>query len=152
MVAIFPGEAEPAREPLGMGYPASPLCRRWMLEVIFTHGAGVDVHQQRITACRVLPDPTDQPADGLMERQDCGTVTRERLALSDWLTAGGITPVALERTGEYWQPVFNRLAGTCEVRLVHAAHGKRVPRRKTDQAEAGCWSGRPSSWPREPRM
>src|SRR5262249_39722849 len=127
MVAIFPGEAAHAREPRGMGYPASPLGRRWMLEVIFTHGAGVDVHQQRSTACRVLPDPMDQQAGGLMERQACGTVTRERLALSDWLTAGGITPVAMASTGEYWQPVCNRLAGTCAVRLVNAAHGKRVP-------------------------
>jgi transposase len=28
------------------------------MEVMFTHGAGLDVHKKRITACRVTPDPT----------------------------------------------------------------------------------------------
>jgi transposase len=106
------------------------------MEVIFTHCAGVDVHKKRITACRVIPDPTGQQADGLLELRDFGTVTHELLALSDWLTAGGITHVAMESTGEYWKPVFNLLEGTFEVLLVNAAHVKRVPGRKTDKADA----------------
>jgi hypothetical protein len=39
------------------------------MEVIFTHGVGLDVHRKRITSCRVTPDPTGQPADGLLELQ-----------------------------------------------------------------------------------
>jgi len=37
------------------------------MDVIFTHGAGLDVHQKRITACRVSPDPTGPQAEGLLE-------------------------------------------------------------------------------------
>jgi transposase len=106
------------------------------MEVIFTHCAGVDVHKKRITACRVLLDPTGQQADGLMELNDLGAVTSELLALSDRLTAAGITHVAMESTGEYWKPVFNLLEGTFQVLLVNAAHVKRVPGRKTDKADA----------------
>jgi hypothetical protein len=45
------------------------------MDVVFPHCAGWDVHQKRITACRVAPDPTGLEADGLMEVQDFGTVT-----------------------------------------------------------------------------
>jgi hypothetical protein len=41
--------------------------------------------------------PAGQQADGLMEGQACGTMTRDWLAWSDWLAEGGITPVAPER-------------------------------------------------------
>jgi hypothetical protein len=55
-------------------------------------------------ACRVIPDPTGQQADGIRELQAFGTLTVDLLALSDWWAAVGITPVAMESTGEYWKP------------------------------------------------
>src|SRR5262249_56879030 len=58
------------------------------------------------------------------------------LALVDWLAAAGITHVAMESTGEYWQPVYNLLEGSVTVLLVNAAHVKNVPGRKTDKADA----------------
>jgi transposase len=106
------------------------------MDVIFTHGAGLDVHQKTVMACRVTPDPTGQQADGIMELQECGTMTVELLALSDWLAAAGITPVAMESTGEYWKPLYNLLEGDVTVFLVNAAHVKQVPGRKTDKADA----------------
>src|SRR5262245_64416559 len=63
-------------------------------------------------------------------------MTRDLLALSDWLAEGGVTPVALESTGEYWRPVDHLLEGTVTSFLVNAAHVQPVPGRKTDQAEA----------------
>jgi transposase len=48
----------------------------------------------------------------------------------------GITPVAMEGTGEYGQPVLNLLEGNVAVCLVNAAHVKQVPGRKTDKADA----------------
>jgi transposase len=42
----------------------------------------------------------------------------------------------MERTGESWKPVSNLLAGLVPLFLVHAAHGKHGPGRKTDPAEA----------------
>jgi transposase len=104
--------------------------------VIFTPCAGLDVHKKRITACRVIPDPTGQQPDGLLELRDFGILTSELLALADWLADVGVTHVAMESTGEYWRPVYNLLEGTFTVFLVNAAHVKRVPGRKTDKADA----------------
>jgi transposase len=106
------------------------------MDVIFTHGAGVDVHQKTVMACRVTPDPMGQQADGLMARRACGTLTQAFLAWSDWLAEAGITHVAMASTGEYWRPVSHLLEGTGTVFLVNAAHVKQVPGRKTDKAEA----------------
>jgi transposase len=106
------------------------------MDVRFTHGAGLDGHQQTVMACRVRPDPTGQQADGLMERQACGTMTRDWLAWSDWLAKGGITPVAMERTGEPWRPVYHLLEGHLTVFLVNAAPVQQVLGRQTDQADA----------------
>jgi transposase len=106
------------------------------MEVIFTHCAGLDVHKKRITACRAIPDPTGQQADGLVELKDFGTLTSELLALSDWLAEVGVTHVAMESTGEYCRPVDNLLEGNFAVLLVNAAYVKRVPGRKTDKADA----------------
>jgi hypothetical protein len=57
------------------------------MDVVFTHCAGLDVQQKTVMACRVTPDPTGQQADGIMELQQFGTMTRDLLALSDWLAA-----------------------------------------------------------------
>ena len=106
------------------------------MDVIFTHCAGLDVHKKTVMACRVTPDPTGQQADGCMEVKEFGTLTRDLLALSDWLTEAGITHVAMESTGEYWKPVYHLLEGNGTVFLVNAAHVKNVPGRKTDRADA----------------
>ena len=106
------------------------------MDVIFPHCAGLDVHKKTVMACRVRPDPTGRQADGLMELQEFGTMTRDLLALSDWLAEAGITHVAMESTGEYWRPVYNLLEGSFTVFLVNAAHVKQVPGRKTDKADA----------------
>jgi transposase len=106
------------------------------MDVIFTHCAGLDVHKKRVTACRVIPDPAGQHTEGIMAGKDFGTMTRDLLALADWLAAVGITPVAMESTGEYWRPVYNLLEGDLTVFLVNAAHVKQVPGRKTDKNDA----------------
>ena len=101
-----------------------------------THCAGLDVHKKSITACRIMPDPTGRDGEGMSELERFGTMTIELLALVDWLSAAGITHVAMESTGAYWQPVYNLLEGSFTVLLVHAAHVKNVPGRKTDKADA----------------
>jgi transposase len=106
------------------------------MDVVFTHYAGLDVQQKTVMACRVTPDPTGQQADGIIELQRFGTMTRDLLALSDWLAEAGVTHVAMESTGEYWRPVYNLLEGNVTIFLVNAAHVKQVPGRKTDKADA----------------
>jgi transposase len=90
---------------------------------MFSHCAGVDIHKQQITACRVTPDPTGQQAGGLLELQDFGTMTADWRALSDWLAAA-VPHVAMESTSEYWKPVYNTLEGNLTVFLGNAAHVK----------------------------
>jgi transposase len=58
-------------------------------------------------------------------------MTRDLLALADWLAAEGVTHVAMESTGVYWKPVFNILETQFQVILVNAQHIKHVPGRKT---------------------
>jgi transposase len=106
------------------------------MDVTFTHGAGLDVHQKTVMACRVTPDPTGEHTDGIMELKEFGAMTVDLLAWSDWLAAAGMTHVAIESTGEYWKPLYNILEGNFTVFLVHAAHVKQVPGRKTDKADA----------------
>lgn len=54
------------------------------------------------------------------------------MALQDWLTAVGVTHVAMESTGMYWKAPYYMLEDEFEVMLVNAAHVKHVPGRKTD--------------------
>jgi transposase len=60
------------------------------------------------------------------------TVTRDLLALGDWLVAEGVSHAAMESTGVYWKPVYHLLEGRCQLLLVNAQHIKQVPGRKTD--------------------
>ena len=94
------------------------------MDVIFTHGAGLDVYKKSVMACRMTPDPTGQQLEALVEIKAYSTLTRDLLALSDWLAAVGITHVAMESTGESWKPVFHLLEGTVAVVLVHTPQVK----------------------------
>ncbi|HZT82614.1 MAG TPA: IS110 family transposase [Gemmataceae bacterium] len=59
-------------------------------------------------------------------------MTRDLLALADWLAEQGVTHVAMESTGVSWKPAFNVLGGVVHVLLVNAEHIKQVPGRKAD--------------------
>jgi hypothetical protein len=72
------------------------------MAVVFTPCAGLDGHQQPVMACRLTPDPLGEQADGLMAVKELGTLTRDVLALADWLSKAGVPHVAMESTGEYW--------------------------------------------------
>lgn len=88
--------------------------------------AGIDAHKANVVACIRL---CDRPVE---EIRTPSTVTRDLLALSDWLAEQGVTRVAMESTGAYWKPAFNILEGRCAVILVNAEHTKQVPGRKAD--------------------
>ena len=77
------------------------------MDVLLTHGAGLDVHKKTVMACRVPPDPTGEHADGVVELKACGVRTADLI-----------------------------LEGECTVFLVNAAHVKQVPGRKTDKSDA----------------
>jgi transposase len=52
------------------------------------------------------------------------------LRLRKWLLEMGCTHVAMESTGIYWHPVYDRLYGYVELVVTNAQHMKAVPGRK----------------------
>jgi transposase len=95
---------------------------------VYERCCGLDVHKKTVVACvRTL---------GHAETRTFGTMTRDVLALADWLTASGVTHVAMESTGFYWKPIYNILEGNFSLLVVNAQHLKAVPGRKTDVKDA----------------
>jgi len=103
------------------------------MDVLHACCCGLDVHKEGVTACVLW---AEEKGKKRKEKREFGTMTRDLLALSDWLQACGVTHVAMESTGVYWKPVWNILEGQFEVLLVNAQHIKAVPGRKTDQNDA----------------
>lgn len=99
------------------------------LRVVHKRCAGIDVHKKRVVVCALWP--------GHSETRTFGTMTRDLLAMVDWLQSLGVQDVAMESTGVYWKPVYNVL----ELRGMRAVLGnarkmRRVPGRKTDVKDA----------------
>ncbi len=103
------------------------------MEVVYSRCAGLDVHKKTVVACVMVSGPKGQLDK---EIRTFETMTDDLLKLSDWLTAKGITQVAMESTGVYWKPIYNLLEGNFELMLVNAQHIKAVPGRKTDVRDA----------------
>ncbi len=98
------------------------------MDTLYPRCAGIDVHKNNVVVCVRC----DRPGKVYEEIRTFSTMTRDLLALADWLTGQGVTHVAMESTGVYWKPVFNLLEGSVHVILVNAEHIKQVPGRKTD--------------------
>src|SRR5215475_13507298 len=113
--------------------PAAQLGLEASMEVLHERCAGLDVHKNTVVACvRVLQG-------GKVEREvrTFKTMTRDLLALSDWLDSQGVRHVVMEATGVYWKPVWHILSdGEFELALANAAHVKNVPGRKSDVSDA----------------
>jgi len=103
------------------------------IQVIFERVCGLDVHKSVVVAClRILS------AGGRVrtETRRFGTMTKDLLALLDWLKQAQVTHVAMESTGVFWKPIYNILEGHLEVWVVNARHLEKVPGRKTDVSDA----------------
>ena len=99
------------------------------MDTLYPRCAGIDVHKANVVVC---VRRCDAPGKVFEEVRTFSTMTRDLLALADWLAEHGVTHVAMESTGVYWKPVFNLLEGGVHVILVNAEHIKSVPGRKTD--------------------
>jgi transposase len=99
------------------------------MKAILEKGCGIDVHQKSLVACLIVGKPGGKPKTTV---KTFSTMTRDLLALRDWLVSEGCTHVAMESSGVYWKPVFNILEESMEVLLANARHIKNVPGRKTD--------------------
>lgn len=103
------------------------------MDVMHPRVAGVDVHEAFVVVCRRLVRPDGQ-VDKVVRRYS--TMTRELLALGDWLAESGVTHVAMESTGVFWKPIWNLLEDRVTIVLVNARHVKQVPGRKRDVSDA----------------
>src|ERR1700692_3005474 len=103
------------------------------MEVLHAHCAGLDIHKDTVVAC------VRHLVEGKVTSQvkTFNTTTQELMALSDWLSAEGVTHIAMEATGVYWKPVWHIISdGEFEMVRGNAAHVKNVPGRKTDVNDA----------------
>jgi transposase len=98
------------------------------MRVLYQRCCGLDVHKESVMACVLTPE-------GKQIRK-FGTMTKDLLLLSDWLTTFQVTHVAMESTGVFWQPIYNLLEEEFTVWVVNARHVKNVPGRKTDVKDA----------------
>ena len=100
------------------------------LSTIHPDAAGIDIGST-FHVVAVPSDRDDRPV------RTFRTFSSDLHQLADWLTAVGITTVAMESTGVYWIPVFEILdARGFEVLLVNARDVKHVPGRKSDVNDA----------------
>jgi transposase len=100
-----------------------------IMENLIARCAGLDVHKESVEANvrRIKPDGSLH-----QETRHWGTMTRDLLAMSDWMAAQGVTHVVMESTGVFWKPIYNILESRFTVLLVNARHLKHVPGRKSD--------------------
>jgi len=113
---------KPHRRP----HEKEPTSRPSRLERLSPNAAGVDCG----SAAHSVAVPPDRDASPV---RSFTTFTTDLHRLADWLTACGVTTVAMESTGVYWIPLYEILeARGLDVVLVNARHVKNVPGRKTD--------------------
>ena len=76
------------------------------METLISRCAGLDVHKETVEADVRRIEP-----DGRLQHQtrQWGTMTRDLVAMADWMAAQGVTHVAMESTGVFWKPIFNIL-------------------------------------------
>ncbi len=103
-----------------------PMSGPSLLERINANAAGIDCGSEE----HYVAVPPDR--DPVRVRA-FKAFTTDLHRLADWLTACGVTTVAMESTGVYWIPLYEILeARGVDVVLVNARHVKNVPGRKTD--------------------
>ena len=68
------------------------------MDVLIERCAGLDVHQATVVATVRYPGSTGRAS----VTETFGTMAADLLALREWLQAYGVTHVALESTGVYW--------------------------------------------------
>jgi transposase len=102
------------------------------MEVLYPRCAGLDVHAKTVVACVRLASG----ATVTYAHRTVSTNTRGLLELVDWLTAQGVTHVAMEATGVYWKPVWHVLEGHATLILANAMHIRNIPGRKSDTNDA----------------
>lgn len=100
------------------------------LKTLYPRSAGIDVGATMMQVC--IPKECED-----RNNRDFGTTTKSLDEIVQWLLSHSISHVAMEATGIYWIPLFNKLskAGLTAV-LLNAADVKNYTARKTDVNDA----------------
>jgi len=94
------------------------------MEMINTHAAGIDIGSKSHFVCVGQKDE---------QVKEFGIYTKDHENLIHWLKSEGVTTIAMESTGTYWQTLFASLQESgFEVLLVNARDIKNVKGKKTD--------------------
>lgn len=102
------------------------------MDVIHPCCAGLDIHKHTIVACRL----TGPPGGVARETRTFGTQPADLHTLGQWLQQAGVTAVALESTGSYWQPIYYALEDRFQLWLLNPQHIKALRGQKTDRQDA----------------
>lgn len=103
------------------------------MEVLHERCAGIDISKADVKVTIRVPGTGKRRRK---ETRTFSTMTRDLLAMRDWLLSEGVTLAGMEATGIYWKPVFYLLEHDIECWLLNARHMKAVPGRKTDVKDA----------------
>ncbi|MEU1276559.1 IS110 family transposase [Streptomyces sp. NPDC005799] len=103
------------------------------MDVLHERCAGIDISKADVKVTIRVPGAGKRRRK---ETRTFSTMTRDLLAMRDWLLSEGVTLVGMEATGIYWKPVFYLLEHDIECWLLNARHMKAVPGRKTDVKDA----------------
>jgi transposase len=103
------------------------------MDVVHERCAGIDIGKADVKVCVRVPGSGKRRHK---EIRTFSSMTRDLLAMRDWLLAEQVTVVGMEATGSYWKPVFYLLENDMETWLLNARHMKNVPGRKTDVADS----------------
>src|SRR5260370_24374901 len=99
------------------------------MEAILERCCGLDVHQASVVACLLVGEPGKKSHKTV---RPFSAMTRDLMALRDWLRDEKCTVVGMESTGVYWKPVYAVMEDDFEVVVGNAHHIQNVPGRKTD--------------------
>jgi transposase len=89
------------------------------MDVVYPICAGMDVHKKDVKVCLITREAQGRRRQAV---RAFSTMTKDLLALRDWLQDQGCEVVAMESTGVYWKPIFNLLEGAFQVLLVNPTH------------------------------
>ena len=108
---------------------AKPIRPAKSMPMIHAHAAGIDVGATMHTVCV----PEDAVPAGESPVRQYKAFTGDLDQLVEWLQACKVKTVAMESTGVYWIPLYQKLeAAGLDVIVCNARHMKNVPGRKTD--------------------
>ena len=104
------------------------------MEEILACSCGLDVHKDKIEACIL------KTGEASAYRETFGCISSELDRLCGWLKAHNCRNVAMESTGVYWLPIYERIEKLCapceSLLVVNAYEVKNMPGRKTDVKDA----------------